>query len=307
MKNYIPERLCVSGKKIKTESDKEIILRGVSIADPQALNNYVRGRFLSLSRIMEIAVKQWNVNVIRLPVHPYGIDDQKGWIANPHDYLNNDLNAAIKKSIDLGIYLIIDLHLICDYDSDDTDKLVTSFWSNVATVYKDCSNVIFELFNEPLSPDNWDKWRDTASPWIESIRKICPDKIILAGGPRWCQNMSGAVKNPIPFENIIYSAHCYPYHLKNFERNWGDLIEKYPVFFTEWGYENPGKIPWQGTTDGFGMPFKNIIEKNKLSWCAWCFDSDWPPRIFNRKWEIPDDRQNYMGYFTREWLKENKK
>lgn len=306
MEIIAPKKLFVSGKKIKTIDGEDIILRGVSIADPEALNNYVRGRFLNLSQIMEIAVRDWGVNVIRIPIHPYGIDDQPGWKKNPFDYLENHLDVAVKKSIELGIYLIIDLHLICDYISEEIDKLVTSFWSKVAFVYYNFSNVIFEIFNEPLKPDNWDKWKDTVSPWVELIRKFSPESLILIGGPRWCQNMSGAVKNPVLGQNIIYSAHCYPAHLKDFEKNWGKLIEKYPVFFTEWGYENPGKEPWQGTTSSFGIPFRKIIDENELSWCAWCFDSDWPPRIFNRKWEIPEDRENYMGHFTREWLKENK-
>lgn len=301
---HAPERLFVKGKKIITKDNKEIILRGVSIADPEALNNYVRGRFLNLSQIMELAVFEWGANVIRIPVHPYGIDDQPGWCSNPKNYLKNHLNVAVKKAIDLGIYLIIDLHLICDYDSPEIDKLVTSFWTKVAYNYGNISNVIFEIFNEPLGPDNWDKWRDFAAAWVEKIRKYASQTILLIGGPRWCQNMSEAVNNPVPGENIVYSAHCYPDHLKEFDTNWGSLIEKYPVFFTEWGYENPGKIPWQGTTSSFGLPFKKIIDEKKLSWCAWCFDSDWPPRIFNRKWEIPEDKENYMGFFTKQWLKE---
>lgn len=304
MKNNSLEPLFVSGKKIKTKTNKDIILRGVSIADPEALNSYVRGRFLNLTQIMEMAVYDWGVNVIRIPVHPYGIDDQPGWMANPIYYIQKHLDMAVKKSIELNIYLIIDLHLICDYISEDVNNLVTSFWSMVSKTYYKFSNIIFEIFNEPIYPDDWSIWKKTVMPWIELIRKSAPETLLLIGGPRWCQNMAGAVKDPITEKNIIYSAHCYPSHLKDFEKNWGKLIEKYPVFFTEWGYENPGKDPWQGTTSGFGVPFKKIIDENKLSWCAWCFDSDWPPRIFDRKWKIFEDKENYMGYFTREWLKE---
>ncbi len=307
MSNNIPEQLYISGKTIKTKSGKNIILRGVSIADPQALNGYVRGRFLNLNQIMEIAVFDWGVNVIRIPVHPHGIDDQTGWLINPDNYLKNHLDMAVRKSLELGVYLIIDLHLICDYVSDEIDKLVKSFWFKVANNYQNVPNLIFEIFNEPLYPDNWNKWKEIVTPWIDMINSISPDTLLLVGGPRWCQNMSGAVKNPVPGSNIIYSAHCYPSHLKDFNKNWGDLIKKYPVFFTEWGYENPGKVPWQGTTGNFGIPFRKIIDENRLSWCAWCFDSDWPPRIFNRKWELFDDRENHMSHFTKEWLKENQR
>jgi endoglucanase len=303
MKNNI-EKLFVDNKKIKTQKGQEKILCGVSIADPEALNNYVRGRFLNLHQIMEIAVFDFRVNVIRLPVHPYGIDDQPGWISNPESYLKNHLDKAINKSIELDIYVIIDLHLICDYTSDEINKLVTSFWTQIAPIYSDYPNVIYELFNEPLYPDDWNKWKEIAQPWIDLIRKYAPDTLLLVGGPRWCQNMSGAAKNPFSGKNIVYSAHCYPDHLRDFNKNWGDLVDKYPVFFTEWGYENPGKTPWQGTTSGFGEPFMKIINEKKLSWCAWCFDSDWPPRIFDRKWQLFEDKENYMSFFTKELLKE---
>ncbi|MCX8092956.1 MAG: glycoside hydrolase family 5 protein, partial [Candidatus Goldbacteria bacterium] len=133
----IVEQLYIDGRTIKTKSGNEIILRGVSIADPEALNSYVRGRFLNLIQIMDIAIKDWNVNVLRIPIHPYGIDDQPGWLTDPNGYLKKHIDLAVKKSIESGIYLIIDLHLIENYDSEEVDKLVISFWKQIAPIYKD--------------------------------------------------------------------------------------------------------------------------------------------------------------------------
>ena len=137
------------------------------------------------------------------------------------------------------------------------------------------------------------------------IRGLAPKTVILAGGPQWCRNMSGAAKNPVKGGNIVYSAHCYPPHLRDFENNWGPLFDKFPVFFSEWGYEKGAEFPASGTTAGFGAPFKKLIEDRGCSWAAWCFDNDWFPKIFDKPWSLPKDDKARMGIFVKEWLKEN--
>ncbi len=299
--------LHVEGRYLKDQENKTKILRGVSIADPKSLMFYKRERPYDLFKIMELACNEWHSGVIRLPIHPGGIDDIQGWEDNMNKYMEEYLIPAVEKAIDLKVYVIIDLHIFGDYMDKLADNQIRSFWKFAAPYYKSSPNVLFEIFNEPIKPDIWDTWLEIAQPWVDFVREMAPRNIILMGGPRWCQNMSGAAKNPFRGKNIVYSAHCYPYHMRNFKENWGPLFEKYPVFFTEWGYEKPSKVvaeTIEGTTSGFGIPFKKIIEENGASWAAWCFDNDWAPKIFDKPWNLPEDRENRMGYFIKEWLAE---
>lgn len=297
--------LHVDGKYIRDASNKEVILRGVSVADPKSLMFFKRGRPYDLFRIMDIAVNEWHANVIRLPVHPGGIDDVPGFEGGINNYLKDYLAPAVAKAVELGVYAVIDLHIFDDYTTKEKGRLVRDFWSAVAVYYKETPDVLFELYNEPIKPDNWDTWREYCQPWVDMVRKIAPSNLIVAGGPRWCQNMAGAAKNPLKGRNIVYSAHCYPAHLKDFENNWGPLLDKFPVFFTEWGYEKGAKFPTSGTTSAFGEPLKGLIEAGGCSWAAWCFDNDWFPKIFDKPWSLPGEDEARMGPFVKDWLKKN--
>lgn len=292
-------RLRVDGKFIKNQDNHTVILRGINTADPGSLMFFKRDRPHNLFKIMEQAVFEWHANVIRLPVHPDGIDDVPGFEGDAKKYFIKYIIPAVDKADSLGVYAIIDLHIFEDYTTKEKDRLIREFWGIAAPYYKDAPHVLFELFNEPVKPDDWDTWQKYSQPWVDMIRKLAPDNLLLVGGPRWCQNMSGAAKNPVTGKNIVYAAHCYPAHLADFDRNWGALFEKFPVFFTEWGYEKPGAFPWEGTTSGFGRPFIEKIEALGCSWCAWCFDNDWGPKVFDKPWVLPGDSENRMGLFLR--------
>ena len=298
-------RLHVEGNRIKDQTGKTVTLRGFSIADPASLMFYKRGRPLDLFQIMESAVMEWRANVIRLPVHPDGIDDVPGFVGDLKGYFGKYIKPAVEKAEELGVYAIIDLHIFDDYTTSEKNALVMEFWGIAASYYKDAPHVLFELFNEPVKPDDWDMWQKYAQPWADMIGKLAPDNLLLVGGPRWCQNMAGAAKNPVQGKNIVYSAHCYPAHLLDFEKNWGTLFEKFPVFFTEWGYEDGAKYPTSGTTSGFGRPLLKLIEERGCSWCAWCFDNDWFPKVFDKPWTLPGDEEGRMGRFVKELLKNN--
>jgi aryl-phospho-beta-D-glucosidase BglC (GH1 family) len=190
-------QLHVEGNRIKDQSGKTVILRGVSIADPASLMFYRRDRPYDLFKIMELAVNEWHSNVIRLPVHPDGIDDVPGFEGDMEKYFRKYIVPAVDKAAGLGSYAIIDLHIFEDYTTKEKDRLIREFWGIAAPYYRDAAHVLFELFNEPIKPDDWDTWIKYAQPWVDMIKKLAPKNLLLVGGPRWCQNMAGAAKNPV--------------------------------------------------------------------------------------------------------------
>ena len=52
------------------------------------------------------------------------------------------------------------------------------------------------------------------------------------------------------------------------EREWRDqyepLLAKYPVFVTEWGWDESSVFPLRGDLQGFGMPFGTFVERKDL-------------------------------------------
>jgi hypothetical protein len=60
--------------------------------------------------------------------------------------------------------VIVDLHYVdSPYKNQQT---VTSFWTTVAPMFKDYSNVIYEPFNEPSVQDTWATYKPTMQAWV---------------------------------------------------------------------------------------------------------------------------------------------
>src|SRR5687768_8330839 len=203
--------LSVSGRFIKDPAGNTVILRGVSLIDVGVANTSGRGRTaIQLTNMATDNANGWFARVVRFPVYPNAIDMTPGWNVNPDAYFNNHLNPAIQNCVARQIYCIIDWHYISDYNNSAVDTATRNFWNYVAPRYANTPNVIFELYNEPINPDNWSTWKTAAQPWVNIIRAAAPNNLILIGGPRWSQNLSSAASDPFVGSNLVYVAHIYP-------------------------------------------------------------------------------------------------
>ena len=319
--------LHTEGKYIKDASSNSVILRGVSLIDIGVIDHDVwnkRGgkKAKDLIDMATNANDGWYATVIRLPVYPDAIDDRNGetgwnqcWDSNNQNnsYFDNHLNAAVQECINRGVYCIIDWHYIADYQIKDQET--KKFWTFIAEKYKNTPNVIFELFNEPIYPDNWNTWKNTAQIWVDIIRSIAPDNLVIVGGPSWSQNLNEAATNPLSGRNIVYSAHYYPTHggSNKWDSNFGNASNSVPFFNTEWGFQHDGDENTKGTISSYGQAYKDYLNLKGISWTAWTFDNDWLPLMFsnNPNWHLtgspsnPDGDSTYndhMGQFVKDWL-----
>jgi endoglucanase len=294
--------LTVSGRFIKDPSGNNVVLRGVSLTDVSVANSRPR----NARQLIDMATDNangWYARVVRLPVYPDSIDMQPGWNANPDAYFNNHLNPAIQECIARQIYCIIDWHYIRDYNSSAVDTSTRNFWTFMAPKYRDVPNVIYELYNEPINPDNWSTWKTTAQPWVNIIRAAAPNNLILVGGPRWSQNVAEAATNPFTGGNIAYVAHIYPQHggQSTWDAWFGNSSSTVPYFITEWGWQQGGTNPTSGTQSGYGVPFSNYLESKGVSWTAWVFDTIWQPIMFDQNYNLLGG-ENFMGQYTKDFL-----
>jgi len=294
--------LSTQGRFIKDPSGNTVILRGVSLVDVSVANSRTRNAVTQTNMATDNA-NGWYARVVRFPVYPNAIDGQPGWIANPDAYYNNHLNPAIQNCVARQIYCIIDWHYIADYNNSTIDTSTRNFWTYIAPKYANTPNVIFELYNEPINPDNWSTWKTWAQPWVNIIRAAAPNNLILIGGPRWSQNVAEAATNPFTGSNLAYVAHIYPQHggQSVWDSWFGNSSATVPYFITEWGWQNGGGVPTSGTTSGFGSPFSAYLDSKGVSWTAWVHDVSWQPVMFDANWNLLGG-ENFMGQFTKDFL-----
>src|SRR5687767_4365605 len=294
--------LSVSGRFIRDPQGNNVVLRGVSLIDVSVANSRPRNA-VTLTNMLTNETDGWYARVFRFPVYPDAIDGQPGWRANPDAYFNNHLNPAVQNCVARQIYCIIDWHYIADYNNSTIDTATRAFWNYVAPRYANTPNVIFELYNEPINPDNWATWKQWAQPWVNIIRSHAPNNLILIGGPRWSQNLSSAASDPFVGSNLIYVAHIYPQHGgQSIWDSWfGNAANSVPFFITEWGWQQGGAIPTSGTLSGYGVPFSTYMESKGLSWTAWVFDQWWQPVMFDLNYNLLGG-ENFMGQFTKDFL-----
>ncbi|HLF25873.1 MAG TPA: glycoside hydrolase family 5 protein, partial [Anaerolineae bacterium] len=294
--------LTVSGRFIRDPQGNNVELRGVSLVDTAVANTRTRTAIQQTNMATDEA-NGWYARVVRFPVYPNAIDGTPGWLANPDTYFNNHLNPAIQNCVARQIYCIIDWHYIADYNNSTIDTTTRAFWNYVAPRYANTPNVIYELYNEPINPDNWSTWKTTAQPWVNLIRSLAPNNLILIGGPRWSQNLTSAASDPFVGSNLVYVAHIYPQHggQSVWDSWFGNAANSVPFFITEWGWQQGGNVPTSGTQSGYGVPFSNYMESKGLSWTAWVHDPFWQPVMFDQSWNLLGG-ENFMGVFTRDLL-----
>lgn len=284
--------------------DGRIMLRGFSIADPFRLRNKNK---INMAEII-FRLKHVGANVIRVPVQP------DLWQTVP-GFLDNYITEIIELCLENDMYCILDWHAIGNPVTGETrmkDKFVEKdgkkyytyessfsvakkFWQEASKKYRDYSNVIFEIFNEPapgekdlpergLSALRWSEWRELIHELIGVIRDNS-DNLILVGPPRWAYDLSLVSENPILGENIAYSIHPYPIH-KDWKENFEKISGKYPILVTEWAFkENTHEDFLRATESDYGTPIFNYMEENGINWVAWCYDFEWGPKILEGLFE----------------------
>jgi endoglucanase len=295
--------LSVSGNKIVNTSGQQVILKGVNIADPEQLNTKPWERpGVTARSIASAATDQFNAKVVRLPILPgdpaYPNEGFFSTTNGGETYFKNHIKPLVDELTAKGIYVIIDLHYVSDYDG--LYSKVEAFWKFMAPKFATNPYVMYEIFNEPIYPDNWSTWKNTiAQPITTLIRTYAPKNLILVGGPYWSSHISGAVTEPVSGGNVVYVGHVYANQTSAmWDTRYGAVADKYPLFITEWGFESGGT---EGGDITYGQNFSAWMAKRGLSWTVWSFDNLWGPRMFNQDWTLKPAPAG-MGEFVRDLL-----
>lgn len=190
-------KLSVKGKNIVDKKGKKFLIQGISthsIKDYSQYINYDSFKYLK---------EELNCNTIRLALYS---DPGVGYTKELHE----KVDEGIKYATDLGLYVIIDWHILNDKDPNTNKESAKEFFIEMANKYKDYENILYEICNEPNGDVSWMQVKNYALEVIPLIREIDDDSIIIIGTPNFCQKIEDAQNDPIQdYDNLLYSLHFY--------------------------------------------------------------------------------------------------
>jgi len=311
--------LHTDGRWVKDEADNLVTLRGMSFC---GFNNEWGEKKLPdfQQKITKVTngTNGWYPNILRLPIKNYHLNTFS------LEEVYQTLKAGVDECVKQKVYCIVDWHAVdgeedADWRTPRMQQQTKDFWRYMAPRFKDYSNVIFELYNEPGYPKlvtaaNWLNWRNVAQEWVNIIREQAPKTIILISSPLWSQITQFAAEYPFDGENLAYVNHTY----KGMEESWpremgleydweqifGKAADRVPMFVTEFGWQADSEWEFgKGTTANFGQPMKDFLnQRPNINWIVWTYDHYCSPRLADEKDRVLGGKK--MGHFVRDWLKE---
>jgi len=220
------------------------------------------------SEVVSWLKEDWNTTIVRAAM---GVEDPGGYLDNKAANKNR-VKTIVDAAIDEGLYVIIDWH---SHHAEDNTNEAVLFFQEMADLYGEHDNVIYEVYNEPLDIS----WSNIIKPYavsvITTIRAIDPDNLIVVGTPEWSQRIDLAAADPIiGFSNIAYTLHFYTIYHQQWLRDRANaaLDDGIALFVTEWG------------SIGY-----SLVDPEANKWMAWCFDN----KISHCNWAVNDKEEEW--------------
>lgn len=203
--------LSVKGTDLVDKDGNVFQLKGVSTHGINWFPDYVNEAAFS-------DLHSYGVNAIRLAMYTA---DYNGYCSGGN---KEELTAIVDKGVEicnkLGLYVIIDWHILNDTNPLENKDSAKTFFEEVSKKYSKYDNVIYEICNEPNSGTSWKDIKTYSEEVIPIIRKNAKNAIIIVGTPNWSQDVDIASKDPITgFDNIMYAVHFYASTHKESIRN----------------------------------------------------------------------------------------
>jgi endoglucanase len=298
-------QLTVVGNHFEDPSGNKVILRGLSIEGLYEQSQTSLGLMgilnLITNKIDPASMSPgWYTRIVRLPVDPSGANSFQ---ADPTTYVNTILKPAVDDATAAGLYAIVDLHYV-DNPYNLVDP-VNTFWTTVAPIFKDYTNVFYEVFNESSQTDTWADYKPTMQAWVNLIRSYAPNNVILAGSPSWDQTMGDTATDPLVGTNIAYTVHMYEQHYAtaSLRAQVEQAAAVNAVVMTEWGFDDDPAQPGAGTdlVKTYGTSMLTWLEAMNGGWTGWCASNSWLPDMFSADWTLLVG-QSEMGGFVKDWM-----
>lgn len=227
---------------------------------------------------------EWKVNVIRLAMYTSEYNGYCTGDENNRNNLKNLIDEGVRYCTNLGMYVIIDWHILSDSNPNMHKNEAIAFFDEMSRKYAGQSNVIFEICNEPNGGTGWSEIKSYAADVINTIRNNS-DAVVIVGTPTWSQDVDVAADSPIDGYNIMYALHFYAdTHRDNIRSKLITAVNKgLPVIVSEFGIcdaSGNGGVniseadKWINTLNNFSISYiiwnmSNKAETSAIinSWC----------------------------------------
>ncbi|QBD77862.1 hypothetical protein EPA93_18435 [Ktedonosporobacter rubrisoli] len=240
----------------------------------------------------------WGANTVRLPIsESFWFYGAPGYPCTASQY-RALLHQTINTLTELKLNVMLDLQWTTA-DGQSTqgggpwalpDAASVTFWHDMAMLYKNYTNVLFEIFNEP-HPASWSCWLSGCAVTSESgysdeckctrtvsytgigmqkladtVRSAGANNLIIISGMNWGYDLSQLSKYPIKGSNIVYDTHPYPYTDKlsaTWDASFGQLSGKYPLISAE-----NGEYDCDST---YLNQLYSYFDAHHIGWVAWAW------------------------------------
>lgn len=209
----------------------------------------------------------WNTNCIRLALYT---EEYNGYCSGGNQ---GELKTLVQRGVDyateLGMYVIIDWHVLRDQDPNVHKEEALAFFREMSALYKDHQNVLYEICNEPNSRASWDSVKSYAREVIPAIRTNDSDAVIIVGTPTWSQDIDQALASPLEYDNILYALHFYAATHTDWLRNRLDTctLQGLPVFVSEF---STCDASGNGANDfSQAAQWLELLDRHQISYCCW--------------------------------------
>lgn len=303
-----PPALRVSGNKLVDADGTTRRLLGVNRSGGEFM--CVQGYGIWDGPVDDAAVKaiaDWKANAVRIPLN------EECWLGLSNvkpEYGGANYIAAVKELVarveahgmtpvlelhwSYGQYTgnsagCTDVHATCQKPMPDM-RYSPSFWSSVASTFKDDEAAVFDLFNEPYpdraaasATDAWKCWRDGGTcpgisyevagmqDLLDSVRATGAKNVIMAGGLAYSNDLGQwtAYKPTDPAGNLAAAYHVYNFNSCASESCWNSTLA--PV-----AAQVPlvaGEIGENTCAHGFTDRVMKWFDDHDLSYLGWTWNT----------------------------------
>ena len=250
--------------KLVDHNGKVVQLRGFSSHNLSWYPQYINRPFFEFMR------DKWHVDVVRLAMYTaekngYCVGDEPN-----KKTLIQLIDKGIKAATELGLYVIIDWHILSDSNPLMHMAEAADFFRKMAKRYHAYGNVIYEICNEPNVNCSWSDIKQYAQTIIPIIREYDQYGIILVGTPNGSQDVDIIFHDPvIGYSNIGYTLHFYANsHHDELRSKLTDAVNhKLPLFVSEFDIcdaSSDGNI-----NEEQGKLWLDIMDEHEISYCMW--------------------------------------